>query len=96
MVELLPTPTESSPKVEIVKDGGTIVSTIGRATFSVPAVAVIVKVLVPTGAVAAAFNVSRADPFGVTELGENAADTPAGKPEIERLVLLLKPFAPLT
>ena len=55
-----------------------------------------VKLLVPTGAVAAAFNVSRVDPVAVTGLGENAAETPAGKPVIEKLVLLLKPFAPLT
>jgi hypothetical protein len=55
-----------------------------------------VSVLVPAGAFAVAEIVSRADAPDATELGENAAETPLGNPEMERLTLPLKPFTPFT
>ena len=55
-----------------------------------------VSVLVPLGADAVAEIVSKADAPVATELGENAAETPLGNPEMDKLTLPLKPFTLLT
>jgi hypothetical protein len=57
---------------------------------SVPEVPVIVTVTVPVAAVALAFKVSVL--LLVAGLGLNAAVTPLGKPDAERVMLPLKPF----
>jgi hypothetical protein len=56
-----------------------------------PDVPVIVSVAVPVAAVALAVNVSVL--LLVAGLGLNAAVTPLGKPDAERVTLPLKPFA---
>ncbi len=53
-----------------------------------------VSVLVPAGAAAVAEIVSRADEPVATDAVENAAETPLGNPEMDKLTLPVKPFTP--
>ncbi len=62
----------------------------GMVFVSVPDVPVIVTVTVPVAAVALAVKVSVL--LLVAGLGLNAAVTPLGKPDAERVTLPLKPF----
>jgi hypothetical protein len=62
----------------------------GMVFVSVPDVPVIITVTVPVAAVALAVRVSVL--LLVAGLGLNAAVTPLGKPDAERVTLPLKPF----
>ena len=87
----MPCPISREPPLERVKVGALMLSKTVAFWVILPEVPVMVSVLVPTAAELLAVRVSVL--ALVAGFGENAAVTPEGRPETERLTLPLNPYS---
>lgn len=89
-----PVPTCNVPFTPRVKVGAPTVRVRGVVALAEPEVPFSVAVYCPAGTVLEAVSVKVL--LYVVGFGENAAVTPLGRPEIEKLTLPLNPFCPWT